>query len=87
MIRNSLHDLVCLYNRAEEIQDSIRDAQRGLGAAIRQVRKESGMTLREMARQLDVSASFVCDMELGRRPVPPRLAQPILKVLGEKDTK
>lgn len=37
------------------------------GAHFRQVRERAGVTLREMARRLDVCAAYVSDMELGKR--------------------
>lgn len=37
------------------------------GARIRSLREKAGMSLRELARQLDVSAPYVSDLELGRR--------------------
>ena len=43
------------------------EARRTLGTELRKLRKKKGMTLREFARQVGVSASFVSDIELGRR--------------------
>lgn len=38
-----------------------------LGTYIRDLRKKKGLSLRELARQLNLSAPFVSDVELGRR--------------------
>lgn len=38
-----------------------------LGERIRELRKELDLSLRELARSLDVSAAFMSDVELGRR--------------------
>jgi len=40
-----------------------------LGEAIRAARLAKGMSLRALADALDVSAPFLCDVELGRRGV------------------
>jgi transcriptional regulator with XRE-family HTH domain len=38
-----------------------------LGERIRELREELDLSLRELARSLDVSAAFMSDVELGRR--------------------
>lgn len=38
-----------------------------LGEKIRELREQKDMSLRELARQLGVSAAFLSDVELGRR--------------------
>jgi len=37
------------------------------GAWLREQRKGAGLTLREVARRLGFTASYVCDVELNRR--------------------
>jgi transcriptional regulator with XRE-family HTH domain len=37
------------------------------GQMIRELRKKSGVSLRDMALKMNLSAPFVSDMELGRR--------------------
>ncbi len=51
-----------------------------LGEAIRWAREQRGITLRELARRIDVSAPFVCDLEKDRR-TSARLTE-IAKALG-----
>lgn len=43
-----------------------------LGMKMRVLRKDAGVTLREMARRIGVSASYLSDLELGRRRWSPR---------------
>ena len=43
------------------------------GADLRAVRKRAGVSLRDLARRLDLSAGYVCDVELGRRAVTERM--------------
>lgn len=43
------------------------DARQNLADSIRPVRQAKGITLREAARQIGVSAAFLSDVELGRR--------------------
>ena len=38
-----------------------------LGQRIRELREEQDISLRELARKLDLSAAFISDIELGRR--------------------
>ena len=39
----------------------------GLGQRIRELRGKKDLSLRELAKKLDVSAAFLSDIELGRR--------------------
>ena len=41
--------------------------QRAMGAELRRMREESGLSLREVARQLDMVAGYLSDLELGKR--------------------
>jgi transcriptional regulator with XRE-family HTH domain len=41
------------------------------GAWLRQQRLASGLTLREMARRLNFSAAYICDVEKNRRHCSP----------------
>lgn len=43
------------------------------GAWLRNERKTAGLTLREMARRLGLSAPFICDVELNRRNCSPKV--------------
>ena len=38
-----------------------------IGQRIRSIRQERGMSLRELARRMDISAAHLSDIELGRR--------------------
>jgi predicted transcriptional regulator len=41
--------------------------QQALGAEMRKLRESAGVSLRQMASELGYSASFLSDLELGRR--------------------
>jgi transcriptional regulator with XRE-family HTH domain len=41
------------------------------GVYLRLVRKRAGLTLRALAKKLDCSAAYICDIEHGRRAAPP----------------
>lgn len=41
--------------------------EKAIGAAMRKARKNAGLTGREVARRLRLSAAYVSDLELGRR--------------------
>jgi transcriptional regulator with XRE-family HTH domain len=53
-----------------------------LGNFIREQRKESGMSLRELARRVSISAPFLSDIELGRRSPSTKNLALISKELG-----
>lgn len=40
---------------------------RAMGAAMRQRREAAGLSLYDLAKKLGLSASYLCDLELGRR--------------------
>ena len=40
------------------------------GKKLRQLRKKSGLSLREVARRIGISASYLCDIEHNRRLSP-----------------
>lgn len=44
-----------------------RDEQKRIGAYARSIRKKSGLSLREVARRMKVSAPFLSDLERGNR--------------------
>lgn len=46
-----------------------------LGIRMRQRREKAGLTLTAMANQLDLSAAYLCDLELGRRHWSPKLIE------------
>lgn len=55
-----------------------------LGDVVRRQRKAKGLGLREVARAVRVSASFLCDLELGRRSWQGDKARAVLTLLGVK---
>lgn len=40
---------------------------RAMGAQMRARRKAAGLSLYDLAKKLDLTASYLCDLELGRR--------------------
>ena len=53
-----------------------------LGDRLRELREKNDLSLRELAAKVDVSASFISDIELGRRnPSDHRMAQ-LARLLG-----
>ena len=54
----------------------------GLGKRIRELREELDLSLRELAKTLDVSAAFLSDVELGRRYPSEKVLIKIAQVLG-----
>jgi transcriptional regulator with XRE-family HTH domain len=55
---------------------------KSLGEKIRQLREQKDLSLREFAKRLDVSASFVSDIELGRRYPSDKVLVKIAAILG-----
>lgn len=53
-----------------------------MGQQARRARKDKGLGLRELARAVRVSASFLCDLELGRRSWQGPKAREILAMVG-----
>ena len=45
------------------------------GAALRKKRLRAGLSLREVARRLKLSAPYICDVELERRRVTERIQE------------
>lgn len=43
------------------------------GTSLRTIRKNAGLGLRELARRLNLTASYLCDIELNRRGVTERI--------------
>lgn len=51
------------------------------GAEFRRRRRDAGKTLREIAADADLSISYLCDIELGRRLVKDEVAQRLIEAL------
>src|SRR4051794_39946776 len=62
--------------------DAATDSVSGLGARLRHARQKSGMSLRELARQLGVSASFVSQLENGKSQPSVATLYSITQLLG-----
>lgn len=55
---------------------------RGLGLKVRAAREAKSLTLREAARRIRVSGSYICDLELGRRSWQGPKARALLALVG-----
>ena len=55
------------------------------GKAIRKYREVEGISLREVARRMDVSAPYICDLELGRRPWSESKVAKYIKALRKRE--
>ena len=53
-----------------------------LGQRIRELREENDISLRELAKKLDVSAPFLSDIELGRRYPSDKVFLSLARALG-----
>ena len=53
-----------------------------LGDRIRELREKNDLTLRELAAKIDVTASFISDIELGRRDPSDERIRQLAQILG-----
>ncbi|NJL27743.1 MAG: helix-turn-helix domain-containing protein [Thermoanaerobaculia bacterium] len=53
-----------------------------LGALLASIRMGEGLTQAELAAQLEISKSHLCDIEKGRKTVSPRRAARFAQILG-----
>lgn len=53
------------------------------GGEIRKLRAQRGMSQRELAGRMEVSQSYLCDLEANRRTVTRQLWERIKKAVGE----
>jgi hypothetical protein len=58
--------------------------QRELGRELRALRVASQMTLRAMSERLGITATYLCDLELGRRVWSPGRVQEFRAVCGAR---
>lgn len=57
---------------------------RSLGAALRRLREEAGIALKEAARRMDISAPYLSDLERGNRFWNEALRDKFLKAIKAK---
>lgn len=60
------------------------DIQRNLITNVKHYRKQRGLTQMQLAEQCSVSASYIGEIEIGRKFPSPRIFQTIADVLGVK---
>ena len=64
--------LIVTTDRYLTLSKELVELQRNLGSEVRTVRQGKGITLRDMARRIGISAVYLSDMERGNRPVSPK---------------
>lgn len=69
--KNEFHALLILYKHSLlELKDAkcfVSDSQKDIQMMMRALRKEQGLSLRDVAKEAQISASFLQDIENGRR--------------------
>ena len=80
-IATCMSNIKRLEEERERLQSIVQDEEILMAAAIRTARKAKGMTQGELARQLDVSLTFVNQIEKGVSFVPRSRFNQILEVL------
>lgn len=61
-----------------------REAEWELGPAIRVWREAKSIAQQDLAVELEISAGFLCDVELGRRTVSKSVLDKLRQVVGNK---
>ena len=56
-----------------------------LGEKIRELREERDLSLRELAKKLNLSAAFLSDIELGRRNPSDKVLSDLAKLISPKE--
>lgn len=74
--------LYSIDNRIRQRKLTLTNKMKTLGEHIRGLREEKDISVRELARQLNVSAAFLSDIELGRRHPSDELLGRLAKRLG-----
>ena len=75
-----------LENMREIFNDALESKKQGdillssLNISIRKIRKELGMSLREMAGKMGITAAYLSDIELSRRKVSKNVLEKLTKI-------
>jgi predicted transcriptional regulator len=62
-----MQDYIARARRLVETEEALPLEYKRIGAGLRTLREQRGVSLRSLARRLRVSAAFLSDMELGKR--------------------
>lgn len=68
-LRRAVDDVVAAEDGVWHARMTLGDAQTRMGRALRACREAKGLSLRECAKQLKLSAPYLSDVELGRRSI------------------
>jgi len=69
------------------MSNGIRNAKYSpFGLFVRKLRLERGLLLQDMAKSVDISTSWLSNIETGRKPVPKGLAEKVCTYFGLKNT-
>jgi len=55
--------------------------QLGSGEKLRELRQEAGKSLREVAARAGLSMQYLCELELGRKPLREKMFERVARVL------
>lgn len=77
-IQNAVEDY---WEAQESAREMIEMGRSILGERIREARTRKGLSLREVARKVKISAAFLSDIELGRRAPSEENAKKIILLL------
>lgn len=77
-----LKNVASVSAQIEGLKKSLDEVKKDVGVAMRYQRNKKGITLREFSRKIGVTASFVSDVERGRRFPSEEVLKKILKVLN-----
>ncbi len=67
--------------RIRRCEKNITRWEREIGEQLREWRRVHRLTLRSAAKRMNVSAPFLCDVELGRRPISDAMLNSIEKLI------
>ena len=79
-----MHDYETLERLRRELREYADELNRQHGAEARARREFSGLSLREVARRMKISAPHLSDLELGRKPWREELATRFLIAVNNK---
>lgn len=82
VLRRAVDALVATEDAITKARQAHLTAQINLGAALRGCRERKGLSLRDTAKQLKVTASYLSDVELGRRGLSDGNLESLMAIVG-----
>lgn len=83
-LRRAVDELVAAEDEVTHARQKHAAAQIRVGAALRAAREEKGLSLRECASRLKLSAPYISDVELGRRGMSDGNLELLLGIIGPR---